>query len=47
MVFVRLCGARRGNSAPKRRYAVEGKVTKIGSMSENYKISIVRHVETA
>ena len=46
MVFALLCGARKRKTAPKIRYTVEGKIIRIGSMSDKYKISIARPVET-
>ena len=46
MVLVRLGSKRSGKGAPKRRYVVKGKILKISSWSENYKLSVIRPGET-
>ena len=38
--------SKRGKGAPKRRFAVEGKVIKKGERAENYKVSLIRPGET-
>ena len=46
VVLVRLGSKRRGKGAPKGRYVVKGKILKISSWSENYKLSVIRAGET-
>ena len=41
VVLVRLGSRRSGKGAPKGRYVVKGKILKISSWSENYKLSVI------